>query len=316
MKKPLSKRIFSRRRLLPLVGLTLFVLAVWVLQNAVQQFSWALFREHVSLIPTYRLAAAVATTVIGYLILTFYDKLALINFGIHLPWHKAAKASFLGFAFSNNITPSLLVGGTIRYRIYTTMGISGFNVTKVVGFCALTLWLGFMFLGGLIFSGTSVQFPDDVEWPLPNLQILGWIFLLLILVYLILCRFVRATIVFRGKYFSLPALPVAGGQILVASLDLVASSLILFLLLPPVENLSYPLFLAIYLIGFMGGIISQVPGGLGIIETILILMLDAFIEPVQILSAVLVYRLIYFIAPLLAASTLLLFHEIRQRKKP
>lgn len=315
MKKTLIKRIFSKRKLLPVIGLTLFVLAVWVLQNEVQQFSWATFREHVSLIPDYRLAAAAATTVVGYLILTFYDKLALINLSIHLPWYKTAKASFLGFAFSHNITPSLIVGGTIRYRIYTTMGISGFNVTKIVGFCAITLWLGFMFLGGLIFSGTSVRFPDDIEWPLPNLQIIGWIFLLLILVYLVLCRFVRATIVFRGKYFSLPTLPIAAGQILVASLDLVASSLILFLLLPPVENLTYPLFLAIYLIGFIGGIISQVPGGLGIIETILVLMLDAFIEPGQILSAVLVYRLIYFIAPLVTASMLLLFHEFRQRKK-
>ena len=309
------RKWLTRRRLLPLIGLTLFVLAIHVLQNEIQQFSWDTFKGHVLLIPNHQLLLALAVTVTGYLILPFYDKLALVHFGIRLPWRRVAKASFLGFAFSHNITPSLLVGGTIRYRIYSAYGISGFNVTKVVGFCAITLWLGFMALGGVVFTGTTVRFPDETYWPLQNLQILGWIFLLLCITYLILCRNIRATIAFRGKIFQLPTLPVAIAQLIVPSLDLIASSLILYLLLPPIPELTYPLFLAIYLIGFMGGIISQVPGGLGVIETILVVMLGSFIDSAQILSAVLVYRLYYFIAPLLVAAVLLATHEIRQRRK-
>jgi len=300
---------------LPVIGLTLFLAALWVLQNEIQQFSWSTFKAHVRLIPTHQLLMALATTVTAYFILTFYDKLALINFGISLPWRKIAKASFLGFAFSHNITPSVLVGGTMRYRIYSTVGISGFDVTKVVGFCAVTLWIGFMVLGGLVFSFTDIALPGTLSWPLPNLQVIGWLFLGASVIYFILCRTVRATIVFRGKLFSLPALPVALGQALVASLDLIASSLILYLLLPPIPELSYPLFLAIYLIGFMGGIISQVPGGLGVLETILVLMLGVFIESNQILSAVLVFRLLYFIIPLIIAATVLGIHEVRQRRK-
>lgn len=315
MSTSLFKRIFRRRNILPLIGLSLFIIAIWILQNEVQQFSWSTFREHVRLIPDHQLMLAFGVTIAGYLILTFYDKLALYNFGIRLKWKKVAKASFLGFAFSHNITPSLLVGGTMRYRIYSSMGISGFNVTKVVGFCAFTLWVGFMALGGVIFAGTSVRIPASVDWPLPNLQILGWIFIALTVLYLILCRFIRASIVFRGKIFKLPEVHVAFGQIVVSSTDLVTSSLILYLLLPPIDELSYPLFLAIYLIGFMGGILSQVPGGLGVIETILVLMLGAFVESSQILSAVLVYRLFYFIIPFAAAITVLGINEIRQRRK-
>jgi len=309
------RKLFNRRRLLPLIGLALFVLAIYVLQNEIQQFSWDTFKGHVLLIPNHQLLLALAATLTGYLILPFYDKLALIHFGIRLPWRRVAKASFLGFAFSHNITPSLLVGGTIRYRIYSAYGISGFNVTKVVGFCAITLWLGFMALGGVVFAGTTVRLPEETYWPLQNLQILGWIFLLLCITYLILCRNIRATIAFRGKIFQLPTLPVAVAQLIVPSLDLIASSLILYLLLPPIPELTYPMFLAIYLIGFMGGIISQVPGGLGVIETILVVMLGSFIDSAQILSAVLVYRLYYFIAPLLMAAILLAIHEIRQRRK-
>ena len=309
------RKWLTRRRFLPLIGLALFVLAIYVLQNEIQQFSWSTFKGHVLLIPNHQLLLALAATVTGYLILTLYDKLGLIHFGIRLPWRRIAKASFLGFAFSHNITPSLLVGGTIRYRIYSTYGISGFNVTKVVGFCAVTLWLGFMALGGVVFAGTSVSLPDDLHWLLSNLQILGWFFIILTVIYLILCRNIRATIAFRGKIFQLPTLPVAAGQLIVSSLDLIASSLVLYLLLPTIPGLTYPLFLAIYLIGFMGGIISQVPGGLGVIETILVLMLGSFIDSGQILSAVLVYRLYYFIAPLLAGAILLAVHEIRQRRK-
>lgn len=309
------RKLFTRRRLLPLIGLTLFVLAIYVLQNEIQQFSWETFKSHVLLIPNHQLLLALAATVTAYLILPLYDKLALVHFGVQLPLRRVAKASFLGFAFSHNITPSLLVGGTIRYRIYSTYGISGFNVTKVVGFCAITLWLGFMALSGVVFTGTTVRLPEETYLPLQNLQILGWIFILLCITYLILCRNIRATIAFRGKIFQLPTLPVAAGQLIVPSMDLIASSLILYLLLPPIPELTYPLFLAIYLIGFMGGIISQVPGGLGVIETILVLMLGPFIDATQILSAVLVYRLYYFITPLLVAAVLLATHEIRQRLK-
>ncbi|MDG5767156.1 lysylphosphatidylglycerol synthase domain-containing protein [Balneolales bacterium ANBcel1] len=315
MSTPVIKRIFRRRNILPVIGISLFLAALWILQGEIQQFSWQTFRSHVELIPVSRLMMAAAATVTGYVILTFYDKLALVNLGIRLPWRKLAKASFLGFAFSHNITPSLLVGGTMRYRIYSGLGVSGFNVTRVVGFCAMTLWIGFMALGGTIFTFTSISLPGTISWPLPNLQVVGWIFLGLTLAYLVLCRTVRATIAFRGKLFSLPELPVAIGQIVVSSADLIASSLILYLLLPPIPELSYPLFLAIYLLGFMGGIISQVPGGLGVIETILVLMLGSFIESGQILSAVLVFRLFYFIVPLLIAATVLGIHEVRQRRK-
>ncbi len=309
------RKLITRRRLLPLVGLALFILAIHVLQNEIQQFSWNTFKGHVLLIPNHQLLLALAATTTGYLILTFYDKLALLHFGIRLPWRRIAKASFLGFAFSHNITPSLLVGGTVRYRIYSTYGISGFDVTRVVGFCAVTLFLGFMALGGVVFAATPVRLPDGLDWPLPNLQVLGWIFILLTAIYLILCRNIRATIAFRGKIFQLPTLPLATGQLIVPSLDLIASSLILYLLLPPIPGLTYPLFLAIYLISFVGGILSQVPGGLGVIETIMVLMLGAFIDSAQILSAVLVFRLYYFIAPLLTAAVLLAVHEIRQRRK-
>lgn len=310
---PKKRRSLIKRRLVPLIGLTLFLLALWILQNEIQQFSWNTFWGHVQLIPNHQLMLALAATVSGYLILTFYDKLALINFGIRLPWRKVAKASFLGFAFSQNITPSLLVGGTMRYRIYSTMGVSGFNVTKVVGFIAVTLWVGFMALGGAVFAGTPISLPESVNWPLPDLQIVGWLFLLLTATYLILCRNIRATIAFRGKLFQLPALHVAVGQVIVPTMDLTASSLILYLLLPPIPELTYPMFLAIYLISFMGGIISQVPGGLGVIETILVLMLGTFLESAHILSAVLVFRLYYFIAPLMLAAIILAVHEIRQR---
>ena len=267
------------------------------------------------LIPNHQLLLALAVTFVAYFILTFYDKLALMYLGITLPWRKYAKASFLGFAFSHNITPSLLVGGTMRYRIYSSLGISGLSVTQVVGFCAFTLIIGFFALGGIIFTGTSVSLPNQINWPLPNLQIAGWVFLFLTVVYLILSRTVRATIAFRGRLFALPTLPIAIGQIFVSSLDLISSSLILYLLLPPIPELSYPLFLAIYLIGFMGGILSQVPGGLGVIETILVLMLSSFLEASQILSAVLMYRLFYFILPLFTAASILAIHEIRQRRK-
>ncbi|MEX0681113.1 MAG: lysylphosphatidylglycerol synthase domain-containing protein [Balneolales bacterium] len=307
------KHIFKRRTILPLIGITLFILAIAVLNNEIQQFNWNTFKEYIRTIPPQYLFLALGMSLISYIILILYDVLALFNLNIHLPWYKAAKASFLGFAFSNNITPSLLVGGTIRYRVYSPLGVSGFNVTRIVAFCAFTLWGGFMTLGGLLFVSTTISVPDTLDLPLVSLKIVGWIFISVVIIYLILSRTVRSSIIFRGKVFSLPTLPVALGQITVASTDLISSSLILYLLLPPIDALTYPLFLAIYLLGYVGGVISQVPGGLGVIETILVLMLGSFFDSSQILSAVLVFRLFYFIIPLIFAAMLLGVHELRQR---
>jgi len=83
--------------------------------------------------------------------MTGYDFLALKYINHPLPYIKTAFASFVGYAFSNNIGLSMLAGGSVRYRLYSAWGLSVYEITKVVLFCTATLWLGFLTLAGIIF---------------------------------------------------------------------------------------------------------------------------------------------------------------------
>lgn len=313
MHKPLYQRLFTRRNLLAIIGLTLFVLAMVVLRNEIQQFSWQTFREHFRLIPRIHFLWALLAAAGGYTVLTFYDGLALRYTGIRISWRRYAKASFLGFAFSHNITPSLIVGGTMRYRIYSPLGVRGFDVTRVVGFTALTLWVGFLTLGGILFLSTAPVLPAESPVSGRLLVTMGTLFALIILLYLLLCYNVRGNLVYRGRSFCFPRIRIALGQMAAGSADLLFSSAILYILLPEGHGISFGLFASLYLLAFMSGILSQVPGGLGVIETALVLLLDSWIAPDQILSAVLVYRAVYFIIPLVLATLLLGVHEYRQK---
>ena len=58
------------------------------------------------------------------------------------------------------------------------------------------------------------------------------------------------------------------------------------------------------------------PGGLGVFETVLILLLAPAISSEKLLATLLIYRGIYYFLPLLVGVALLIGYELRHRTKP
>lgn len=63
------------------------------------------------------------------------------------------------------------------------------------------------------------------------------------------------------------------------------------------------------------GVVSNVPGGLGVFETVILLLLAPQVPAVSVLGALLAYRAVYYFLPLMVAIVLLGFYEIYQRLK-
>ena len=299
----------------PVLGLVLFSLALWVLHTELKTYHLQDIIQHAKSLPVPRISWAFLLTVISYLIMTGYDSLALKYIDHPLPYIKTAFASFVGYAFSNNIGLSMLAGGSVRYRLYSSWGLSVYEITKVVLFCTATLWLGFLTLAGIIFLLKPIAIPATIHVPFASIRILGFIALLPAGFFLLLNLLHKESLKFREYEINIPSLGLFGGQMAVAVLDWFVAGCILFVLLPELPALTLMRVLGVFLLGQLAGLASQIPGGLGVFESVVVVLLSPVMPASQIVGSLLVYRGMYYILPLLIAALLLGAQELTTRKE-
>ena len=299
--------------LLAVIGLALFSGALWALHRALAEYHYHEIVARLRPISGESLVAALALTILSYLDLTLYDTLACRYLRRPLPYRQTALVGFIGYAFSNNIGLANLAGGSIRYRFYTAWGFSPLEVARIVLFCGLTFWLGLCALGGVVFVVEPMTFPDLLHLPFRSVWPLGLASLLLVGGYGFLALVRKRPFVIRGWELPLPAARLAAGQIVVGVLDWALAGAVLYVLLPSEAKLSYPGFLGIFLLANVAGLISQVPGGLGVFETIVIVSLADKASPGAVFGSLIAFRGVYYLAPLCCAAALLGAHEMRAR---
>lgn len=299
----------------PALGLAIFAAALWVLHHELKEYHLRDIVRDIKAIPAGHILLACVLTVASYAVLTGYDTLALRYVGRPLAYRRVALASFLGYAFSNNIGLSVVSGGSVRYRLYSGWGLSAIDVTKIVGFCGVTFWLGFLTVAGAIFAVHPPGIPAKLHLPFGTTRPLGILFLALIAGYISLIVLRKRPITVRGWELHLPTIRISLGQIAVASLDWILAAGVLYSLLPASQHLSYPGFLGIYLLAQVAGIASQVPGGLGVFETLILVMLPEDVPSSAALGALLAYRGIYYLLPLTGAAVLLGTREFLEKRE-
>lgn len=302
------------KRATPFLILPVFILAAYSIYRQLHNFHWHELLFHIREIPISQELAALIFTIAGYAVMTVYDFLALKYIRHPLPYRKTAAASFLGYAFSNNVGFSMVAGASIRYRIYSAWGLSAIEITQVVLFCVVSLWLGFLGLSGTVFILEPMMLPQVMHLPLISVRLMGGLFLLILLVYLGLTLMRKKTIAIGDWHFSLLPRRLIPIQLLVGVVDWFLAGIVLYSLLPHPVNVPITHFLAVFLLAQLGGLISQVPGGLGIFESIVLSLLSPAVPVPQLLGALIVYRGIYYIVPLLIAIVILGIEEVLRRE--
>ncbi len=303
------------RYLGPLATLLLFAAALWVLHAELAEHRFADIGRELKAIPAARLLLAAALSALGYLVLTGYDALSLRYIGNPLPYRKVALASFIAYAFSHNIGLGPLTGASIRYRLYMACGLSAGEVARVVGFGTLTLALGFIVAAGLAFVIEPLAIPAPLHSLSASIRPMGMFLLFLAAGYLLWSAIRRDPITIRGWQIAVPSPSLAAAQIPLGVLDWALAAGVLYVLLPAVPALTYPEFLGIFLIAAGAGVLSYIPGGLGVFEAVLLLMLPPAFPTPAALGALLAYRLVYYLLPLGIATILLAGHEVQQKRE-
>lgn len=292
-----------------LLGLLLFGLSLWAIHQELHRYGWQNVLTSLQSIPRKHLLGAGLLMVINYIFLTAYDTLAMTYVGESLPYLKTGFVGFVSYAISNSVGLALLSSSAIRYRFYSQWGLSNRKIASIIAFCNLSFWLGLLTVGGITFLIDPLQLPPFLRLPFASVHPLGFIFLTLTLAYLWLSLLTRQSLQI-GKW-RLPHVPLylSLWQIIITAIDWGLAAAILYILLPNHSSLSYPGFFGIYLLAQIVGLISNVPGGLGIFETVILLSLTSLFSSVQLLGALLAYRVIYFWIPLLLATLSLGFYE-------
>jgi phosphatidylglycerol lysyltransferase len=306
------KRLLSR--LLPFGSVLFFAGALFLLHRELKGFRYRDVFQFLQTLPSERIVQALCLTAFGYLTLTGYDVLAFRYIGKPISYWKIALASFIGYAFSNALGLPLLTGTPVRLRFYTGWGLSALEVARVLLFGILTFWLGFLALSGVTFLFAPVPVPPSLHLGVITAQPLGAIFLVIVVSYLAATFLWKKPVVWRGVEVTLPKPRLALLQVADAMLDWAFAAAVLYSLLPESWKITFPQLLGAFLFAQVAGLISQVPAGLGVFETMIMLLLPSELPRGQVLAMLVAFRAVYYFLPLLVAAVLLGSHEVIKRK--
>lgn len=300
-----SRSLYRRAR--QLLTLAFFILVPVLLFMLLRNQDW---NEVWRALTAYRpgvLLTALAVVACSFSLFASYDLLGRHYTGHHLPARKVLPLAFVCYAFNLNL--SAWVGGVaLRYRLYSRLGLDTSTITRILGLGLVTNWLGYLLVAGSLFALGFPALPAGLEIGSSGLRLIGIGMLLAALLYLLACRFSRRREWHvRGHKVRLPSWRLALLQGLMGAGNWALMGLVVYILLP--DKAGYPTLLAILLVSSIAGVITHIPAGLGVLESVFITLLQGQYSQGTLLAALIGYRAVYFLLPLLLALVTYLILE-------
>jgi len=290
-----------------LLTLGFFILVPVLLYTVLKNVDWQDVRHALASYRWQTLALAGLISACSFALFSSFDLIARRYTGHQLPAHQVLPLAFVCYAFNLNL--SAWVGAiALRYRLYTRLGLSVATVTRILSLGLLTNWSGYFFLAGTLFLCGLPRLPAGFEIGSSGLRLIGLLLVLIALAYLLACRYARRrTWQLRGHEITLPRLRMAALQVLMGAGNWALMALVVYSLLP--DKVGYPTILAVLMISSIAGVITHIPAGLGVLETVFLTLLHAHYGKGTLLAALIGYRAVYFLLPLLLAGLVYLLLE-------
>ena len=311
-----TKRFF--KKIISYAGLFFFVLAAGMLYWQLRNYSFMDIARALWNIPFLNLVLASVACLCGYIALSFYDYLALDYVGRKVSWWKWMLAGMLGFAISNNAGHAVVSGGAIRYRLYTRWRVPGSDIIKMLTFSGFTFFLGYAaiaVIGYFLVPADMFAQSSGVSFGVNGLFIVC--LSVILAYYAIAIAFCDKSIRIGEIKFHIPSIGEAIVQTLLGIADALCAGLVLYFCISPYINMPFGVFIGLYVIANVAGVFSQVPGGIGVFESIFMVALPDTVDKANIFGALLAYRIIYYVLPLIGVGGLFFIYErwLRARMK-
>ncbi|HEY4213842.1 MAG TPA: bifunctional lysylphosphatidylglycerol flippase/synthetase MprF [Steroidobacteraceae bacterium] len=297
----------------PLAALLVFGLVVYVLHRELAQLHMKNVFGHLHAIPRKSVLAAFAFTAASYWLLSFYDVLALRYLRKAIDYGRILFTSFIAYSFGHTLGFAAFTGAAIRFRLYATAGVTAVDVATISGFCSLSIGIGLATIAGVSFLMGPTHAVTVLHLHRGLSLTVGVLLLAAVAGYGIWSSVSKTALEIRGWALRAPGPAIGLTQICMAVGDMSLAGAVLWSLLPPGADISFVAFLGAYAAGVIATIISHVPGGIGVFETVIILTLPQ-VPPDALLGSLLAYRAIYYLAPLIFGALLFAGKELSAQR--
>jgi uncharacterized membrane protein YbhN (UPF0104 family) len=300
----------------PAVGTLAIVLSGWLLYRELRGLSLADLADSLAAIPASGWILSGLCTLAAYAALAGYDRIALLHLERHVSWLFIALCSFTTYALSHTIGASVFSGAVVRYRAYSSRGLTPQEIGVLVAFCSFTFALGVVLLTGLVLVAEPEITERIADLVPEGVSITTGYFLLALVGFYVLGSWLGLRPLRIGSInLQYPRLPIVARQLVIGPVELLAAAGIVYFALPAAGNPGYFIVLGIFLISFSVALLSHAPGGVGVLELVFIMALPDM-DPADVLAALLVFRFFYLIIPFLIAIVILLVFERSQLMQP
>ncbi len=291
------------------------VAAIVVVHQELANHSYREILRELNAIPPHSRLLALLLTAAGYAALTAYDFLALRYARAQLSFSKTAFTSFIAFAFSNTLGWPVFTGSAVRYRLFTGWGVSASETARAIAFSSTTFWIGVVTVAGFGMVLEPHALAAMLRMPEWVVSAIGGLLLGGLLVYVLGSKAFGSELRFGRWHVALPTPSLALAQTLASASDWLLASWVLYALLPDSVRVSVLATAAAFVIAQVIGVISHVPGGIGVFEAALLLLLSQHEPSTTIVAALVAFRIVYYVIPFFLATALLLIYEAVQRRQ-
>ncbi len=303
-------RIYQTQATIALITMALAIAAI-VLSGILKEVQLADIAAAFQRITPHQILLAALLTLVSFFVLSFYDVLSLHAIRKPQAYWRALLASFTAYNLSHNFGFAPVTGAAARWRAYHGTSLDAADIARVVVIAGVTYWLGIFLLLGIflvLFPGALRVHDSTMSYELQFA--IGLAVLTAIIGYVIVCARESRPLEILGWTLPVPTLKQATAQFALAATDISIASAALLVLLPPESWHHYPDFLVAYVVAFVVALLAHAPGGIGVFEAVILVTLPEVDKP-SLISALILYRLIYYWAPLLLAFALLGVNELR-----
>jgi glycosyltransferase 2 family protein len=297
-------------RLGVLISVTVIGIACYVLYHMLRGISIDEVFDAIKSTEPRQIALAALFVAAGYFTLTFYDWFAVRAIGrTDVPYRVNALAGFTSYSIGHNVGASVFTGGAVRYRIYSAYGLNAIDVAKICFLAGLTFWLGNAAVLGLGITYHPEAAASIDQLP-PWLNRAAAIMIIIALIAYVVWVWTQTRVVGRGPWsVVLPGGPLTLLQIGIGIIDLGFCALAMYVLVPDEPNLGFVVVAVIFVSATLLGFASHSPGGLGVFDAAMLVGLWQM-DREELLAGMLLFRMLYYLAPFVISVILLMFREV------
>ncbi|MFZ4286206.1 lysylphosphatidylglycerol synthase transmembrane domain-containing protein [Variovorax sp. HJSM1_2] len=278
------------------LGAVFALFIVYLLVQNARSIDWAAVWSACLALPVPALVAGGVLALASHLVYSSFDLFGRKYTNTGLSVSRTVAITLVAYPFALNIG-SILGGAAVRLRLYGRQGIGALQLGQILGLSIITNWLGYLLLAGALLWAWTPQLPEAWGLSTSALPWTGVVLFTLPLLYIAACqRRGGRALQWRDHHFPLPHAPGGALQVLLSAVNWALMGGAVWLLCG--QEVPYAAALAAVLLGAVAGLISRIPAGLGVLETVGVAVLSPYMPQPEALAAILAYRLLYFFLPL------------------